>query len=165
MLRIIIATAIVSLIALTNPAIGWSDPTPRILLKATAQVEVTAVDDAGSSVKKRIAADQVVPGTEIIFTITYHNPADQSAEQVVITNPIPKEMRYQNLSAFGNNTHVTFSVDSGQNFDLPENLFLIDPAGKRYPVQPNDYTHIRWKLQKPIPPQASGQVGFRAILQ
>jgi uncharacterized repeat protein (TIGR01451 family) len=156
--------AIVSLIALTNPASGWSDGAQKIRLSATAQIEMSAVDEAGRHVKKRISAQKVVPGTEIIFTITYHNPTDQRVDQVVITNPIPKEMRYQNQSAFGEKTRITFSADKGQHFDLPENLFFLDSAGKRYPVQSDDYTHIRWKLDEPIPPQASGQVGFRAIL-
>ena len=165
MVKLFTAMALVSLIALANPATCRSDGTPKIQLNATAQVEVSAVDEAGRHVKKRISADKVVPGTEIIFTITYHNPTDQRADQVVITNPIPKEMRYQNLSAFGQKTRVTFSADKGQRFDLPENLFFMDSAGRRYPVQSDDYTHIRWKLQEPIPPLASGQVGFRAILQ
>jgi hypothetical protein len=56
-------------------------------------------------------------------------------------------------------------VDNGESFDLPENLYVTDATGRRFPAQPDDYTHIRWKLQKLIPPQASGQVGFRAILQ
>jgi hypothetical protein len=84
---------------------------------------------------------------------------------VVITNPIPEQMRYLNQSAFGEKALITFSVDNGESFDLPGNLYVKDATGRRFAAQPDDYTHIRWKLQNPIPPQASGQVGFRAILQ
>jgi uncharacterized repeat protein (TIGR01451 family) len=163
--KIVTTIAIVMAIALCGPGSGWSDASQKIQLTATAQVEVESVDEEGRRIKKQVPAEKVVPGTEIIFTIGYHNPADQDAEQVVITNPIPEQVRYQNKSVFGEKTHVTFSVDNGNNFDRPDNLFITDATGKRFPVQPDDYTHIRWKLQDPVPPKATGQVGFRAILQ
>ena len=163
--KIVTTIAIVMAITLCGPGSGWSDASQKIQLKATAQVEVDSFDEAGRRIKKRVPAEKVVPGTEIIYTIAYHNPADQNAEQVVITNPIPEQMRYRNQSAFGEKARVTFSVDNGESFDLPKNLYLTDATGRRFPAQPDDYTHIRWKLQETIPPQATGQVGFRAILQ
>jgi uncharacterized repeat protein (TIGR01451 family) len=160
-----IVITIIMAITLCGPGSGWPDASQKIQLKATAQVEVESVDEAGRRIKKRVPAEKVVPGTEIIYAIAYHNPADQNADQVVITNPIPEQMRYRNQSAFGEKARVTFSVDNGANYDLPQNLYITDATGKRIPAQPDDYTHIRWKLQVPIPPGASGQVGFRAILQ
>jgi uncharacterized repeat protein (TIGR01451 family) len=165
MYEIVTTTAIIMAIALCGPDSGWSDTSQKIQLKATAQVEVERVDEAGRRIKKQIPAEKVVPGTEIIYTIAYHNPADQNAEQVVITNPIPEQMRYRNQSAFGEKALVTFSVDDGENFEPPENLYVTDATGRRFAAQPDDYTHIRWKLQAPVPPRASGRVGFRAILQ
>lgn len=156
--------AIIMAIALCVTATGWSDTSSQIQLEATAQVEVITVDE-GRHIRKLMPAERVIPGTEIICTIVYHNPTDQIAEHVVITNPIPEQIRYRNQSVFGEKTRVTFSVDNGQSFDLPNNLFLTDTTGRPFPAKPDDYTHIRWKLQDPILPQASGQVGFRAILQ
>jgi uncharacterized repeat protein (TIGR01451 family) len=163
--KLVKTITIVMAIMLCGPGSGWSDASQKIRLTASAQVEVESVNEAGRRVKRRVPAEKVVPGTEIIYTIAYHNPADQNAEQVVITNPIPEQMRYRNQSAFGEKALVTFSVDNGQSFDLPKNLYVTDATGRRFAAQPEDYTHIRWKLQDPIPPQASGQVGYRAILQ
>jgi uncharacterized repeat protein (TIGR01451 family) len=161
----VLTIAAIMAITLCGLSAGWCDASQKIQLKASAQVEVERVDEAGRRIKRRVPAEKVVPGTEIIYTIAYHNPADHNAERVVITNPIPKQMRYRNLSAFGQKALVTFSVDNGESFDLPENLYVTDATGRRFAAQPDDYTHIRWKLQTLIPPQASGQVGFRAILQ
>jgi uncharacterized repeat protein (TIGR01451 family) len=160
-----IVITIIMAITLCSPGSGWSDASQKIQLKATAQIEVESVNEAGRRIKKRVPAEKVTPGTEIIYTIAYHNPADQTAEQVVITNPIPEQMRYRHQSVFGEKVRVTFSVDGGESFDLPQNLYVTDATGRRFPAKSDDYTHIRWKLQDPIPPRASGQVGFRAILQ
>lgn len=163
--KLIPATVIITAIALCAAATGWSDTSPQIQLEVTAQVEVVIVDDEGSHLKKLMPTEKVLPGTEIICTVIYHNPTDQTAEHVVITNPIPEQIRYQNQSVFGEKARVTFSVDNGQSFNLPQNLYLTDATGRPVPAKPDDYTHIRWKLQDPLPPQASGQVGFRAVMQ
>jgi hypothetical protein len=157
--------AIILTIALCSSVTGWSDTSHHIELNTTLEIEVDNVDDKGRCTKKRIPAETVVPGTEIICTIAYHNTADQNTVQAVITSPIPEQIRYQSQSAFGEKTRVTFSVDDGQSFELPQNLYKADASGRRFPAQPDDYTHIRWELQDTIPALASGQVGFRAILK
>lgn len=162
--QITIITTIIA-IALCSTVTGRTDTSHHVELKTTLEIEVEHLDDEGQRTKKRIPAQTVVPGTEIICTIAYQNSADQNAEQVVITTPIPEQIRYQDQSAFGQKARVTFSVDNGESFDLPQNLYLADASGRRSPAQPDHYTHIRWKMQAPIPARASGQVGFRAILK
>jgi hypothetical protein len=157
--------AIILTITLCSAVTGWSENTDHIKLKSRLEIEVDNVDDQGQSTKKRIPADIVVPGTEIICSIAYHNSADQNTDRAVITSPIPEQIRYQNQSAFGEKTRVTFSVDNGESFDLPQNLYLTGTTGTSFPAQPDDYTHIRWELQDSIPALASGEVGFRGILK
>jgi hypothetical protein len=161
----LLITAIITAIALCGTVSGWSDTSQSLQLNTTMQVEVDRVDDQGRRIKKRVPAEKVIPGTEIICTIAYQNSADRNVGQAVITTPIPQQMHYRSRSAFGEKARVTFSVDNGQSFDSPENLYLTDATGRRFAAQPDHYTHIRWKLQDPIPSRASGEVGFRAILR
>lgn len=163
MIRTLTVMSITMAIALVLHSLGWADTRPKIKLSAQAEVEVKVLNEEGRSIIKRMAARKVIPGTEVIYTIAYHNPANQTAEGLVITNPIPKQMHYRTESVFG--SEAIFSVDNGHSFDRPENLYTIDATGNRYPAKPSEYTHIRWQLQEPVPPQATGKVGFRAVLQ
>lgn len=163
MIRALTIMSILMAMALILHTISWADTTQQIQLQALAEVEVEATDKDGRKFTKLVPAEKVIPGTEIIYTITYHNPADRPAERLVITNPIPREMQYRPESAFG--SEATFSVDNGKRFDRPENLYLLDANGKRNPAKTHQYTHIRWQLAGSLDPQASGRVGFRAVLQ
>jgi uncharacterized repeat protein (TIGR01451 family) len=164
-MRIITMVTMILTIVLTTCVMGWTQTGQGIKLSATAEVEIKTLDTAGRSVISRIPADKVMPGTQVIYTIHYINAGDQPARHVAITNPIPTHMRFQPGGVFGPNSAITFSIDGGKTFDRPENLFIMDQAGRRFPARPTDYTHIRWVLEKPLGPQAKGQVGFRAVLE
>ena len=163
MIRTLTIMSIIMAMALMLHTISWADNGLKIQLNAVAEMEVKAMDTEGRTVTKRVPAEKAIPGSKIIYTITYHNPADHPAELLVITNPIPQQMHYRSKSAFGSG--AVFSMDNGHSFDRPENLYLLDATGNRYLTKPSQYTHIRWQLQKPVRPQASGRVGFSAILQ
>ena len=57
------------------------------------EVDVKAAD--GTMHNERVPAAKVVPGTEVIYVITYRNAGKQPATEVVITNPIPAELAYR----------------------------------------------------------------------
>ena len=42
-----------------------------------------------------------MPGDDLVYTITFQNISDETAENVVITNPIAESLTYVNGSAFG----------------------------------------------------------------
>ena len=89
-----------------------------IRLKAVAEIEVPVVNDKGETEVRRMPATKVVPGTEVIYTITVSNLGDQSADNVVVTDPIPENTTYVDRSAFGSGTEITFSVDGGKSYGL-----------------------------------------------
>lgn len=163
MIRTLTIMSILMAMALILNTISWADAGQQIQLNASAEMEINATGADGGVITQRVPAEKVLPGTEIIYTITYHNPADRPAERLVITNPIPLQMQYKTESAFG--PGATFSVDNGQSFDRPEHLYMLDAAGKRHPAKPDQYTHIRWQLEQPVRPLTSGRVGFRAVLK
>ena len=135
-----------------------------IRLKAAAEVEVSVVNDKGEKEVKRIPATKVIPGTEVIYTITVSNVGDQPADSVVVTDPIPENTTYVDRSAFGAGTTITYSVDGGKSYDLADKLKVKDAAGNLRAATASDYTHIRWVLNFTLKPKDVAPVWFKARL-
>ncbi len=135
-----------------------------IRLKAVAEIEVSVVNDKGETEIKRIPAAKVIPGTEVIYTITVSNLGDQPADSVVVTDPIPENTTYVDRSAFGAGTKITFSVDGGNSYDLADELNVKDAAGNLRAATASDYTHIRWVLNFTLKPKDVAPVWFKARL-
>jgi len=135
-----------------------------IRLKAVAEIEVSVVNDKGETEMKRVPAAKVVPGTEVIYTITVSNLGDQPADSVVVTDPIPENTTYVDRSAFGAGTEITYSVDGGTSYDLADKLKVKDATGKLRAATASDYTHIRWVLNFTLKPKDVAPVWFKARL-
>ena len=150
---------------LAAPLSAWSQAKGHIRLQSQALVEQEVMNAEGKKVVERVPAAKVVPGTEVIFCQRYENIGHESAENAVITNPIPAHMIYTDRSAQGEGTRITFSVDNGQSYNIPAKLFVFDTTGRKFPARPKDYTHIRWTFTHPLPSGAKGEVSFRAILE
>ena len=160
--KVIIAGLAIVLVTLTA---GWAFAQGHIQLKSVAQVEKEVFNQEGKKELKRIPADKVVPGDEVIFTTYYTNISKEVVENAVITNPIPEHMTYKPNSAQGSGAKITYSIDGGKTYNSPAKLFVYDAAGRQFPARPQDYTHIRWTFETPVPSGAKGEVSFRAILE
>jgi uncharacterized repeat protein (TIGR01451 family) len=162
-MRITLPSLLMTLIAgLAASGIAFAEG--EVELKTTAQQEVRVVDASGREVTKLVTASKVVPGDEVIYTITARNLSDQAVESVVIDDPIPEHMTYVMGSAVGEGTVITFSIDGGESFDRSENLVLTDASGTSRAAEARDYTTIRWILNTALAPAATRSVSFRAKL-
>jgi uncharacterized repeat protein (TIGR01451 family) len=155
------------ILALSAAAFG-SDTEPEkgkveVTVAAEKEIEVTGPD--GKTVLQRVPAERVVPGDEVIYTITFINNGDEPAENLVVNNPIPEHMHYVTGSASDASSVITFSVDNGKTFDMPEKLEVQDADGNPVPAKPTDYTNIRWTINEPVAPKSSGEVSYRARLE
>lgn len=130
-----------------------------------AEREVPAVDENGQETTQLAPVTTVVPGDEVIYTITYTNDSDQPADRVVITDPVPAQMSYVQGTAFGPGTHIRFSVDGGESWGAPEALFVKTADGNRRLADAADYTHIRWEMRSTLKPGGRGFARFRAELR
>ncbi len=128
------------------------------------QTEEAYTDEAGELRTRLVAAEKVVPGDEVIYTVTFKNVGDEPAENVVITNPISADLTYVAGSAFGASSSVQFSVDGGKNFAAAEDLTVSEDDAARL-ATPEDYTHVRWLFSNDLAPGAQGVVRFRARLK
>jgi uncharacterized repeat protein (TIGR01451 family) len=136
-----------------------------LVLTVVAEVEIKTINEAGEPDVARIEAARVVPGDEVIYTISCENVGSEKAENVLITNPIPEHMRYVRRTAESDGSTVLFSVDGGRTFGAPEDLVVPDSEGSERRAVESDYTHIRWTLDAPLAPDEIRQVAYRAILE
>ena len=74
------------------------------------QKEEQFVDENGQPDKRLVAADIVVPGETVYYTITFRNVSGESADNVIITNPIAEDLVYVMGSGFGPGTELEFSM-------------------------------------------------------
>lgn len=123
----------------------------------------TAAD--GTVTVTHVAADPVIPGDELRYTITFSNEGDApvDAGSIVITNPLPAEVTYLAGSAFGAGTQITFSVD-GATFDAPEKL-KVTIDGVEVTAPADSYTAIRWQFTPELAAGAKSHVSFNARLK
>ncbi len=148
----------------TGNAVVAQAQTVELVTKAEREVEVV---EKGVKSKKLAPPQKMVPGDEVLYTVTYTNKTAKPAENVTVTNPVPKNTRYRDGSAAGESAEITFSVDGGKTFAAPDKLTVAakdkGAAGARA-ASGADYTHIRWVVKQNVAPGQSGSVRFRAVI-
>ena len=133
-----------------------------IALKSTAEVEQDVVNEKGEKSKKLVPAGKVVPGVEVIWTVTANNVCKQPSEKVTINNPIPAHMSYVANSATGPGSDISYSLD-GKAFGA-EGQLTVSENGVTRKARADEYKHIRWEFKNSLPPGASAFARFRAVL-
>ncbi len=128
------------------------------------QKEEVWVNDAGEADTRLVAAETVIPGDRVVYTITFHNISEDDAENVVITNPIAASLTYVDGSAFGPGADIQFSVDGGQAYGARDELTVTENGVER-PAEAKDFTHIRWVMKQDLPVGAQGMARFSAVLK
>jgi uncharacterized repeat protein (TIGR01451 family) len=136
-----------------------------ILLKTVAEIEQVTTDERGEQSTRLVPVEKIVPGNEVIYTVSATNICDQVADNVVIDNPVPQHMDYIGGSAIGPGTDVSFSIDNGFNYGKPETLKVAGADGKQRQAEPREYTNIRWVMRNPLKPGAVAFARFRAVLE
>ena len=153
-----------TLIATTLFAVSALAQEPGHLnVRTVVQKEEVTVTESGETERNLVPADTVVPGDDVVYTITFTNISDQSADNIVITNPISESLTYVQGSAFGPGTVIEFSVDNGKSFAPPEKL-LVSSDGESRPARAEDFTHVRWTMQNELEAGAQGVARFKARL-
>jgi len=141
---------------------------PKIQLNISAEKEVVELDKKGKEMKKRVAAEETVPGDRLFYTISFNNSGDEVATEARIDNPIPDGTAYIGKSVWGENSDILFSIDDGKSFDKPSKLTyeVTDSKGKTKTktAEPEKYTHIRWVISE-IPAGSEGSVGYTVLVQ
>ena len=134
------------------------------LVKLESEVlkEVEDVDETGTTIVRLVPVTRAIPGELLTFSISYTNEGDEEATDILLTNPVPEHMIYEEGSAEKEGTVTSYSVDGGVTYGVPDSLSVTGDDGNKRQAVPSDYTHIRWQLMDPVPPGGTGVVSFRA---
>ena len=128
------------------------------------QKEQMFINEQGETDTRLVAANLVVPGETVFYTITFSNISEEDADKVVITNPIAADLVYVEGSAFGPGTDMQFSIDGGTTFANRDELSVSEDGVTR-PAEARDFTHVRWVMQNTLEAGAQATARFAAILK
>jgi len=98
-----------------------------------------------------VPAGRLQSGDEVHYTVRVTNPGKQPVTDVQVTKRMPVGLQYVPKSATGPASDVEFSTDGG-------NTFATQPEG-------GEYTHVRWRLRRPLPAGATALLRFRATFR
>ena len=130
-----------------------------------AEKEELYVDANGAEKARLVPVATVIPGDKVVYTITFSNSGEQTANNITIVDPIPAEMRYLDGTAMGPGTEITFSANNGQSYASADKVFVTDDDGARRVATAAEYTHIRWVLRNPMEPSTQAFARFKAELR
>jgi len=156
---------VLGIFALMTCALGsqaFAQTQDCIVLKSVAEIEKEVVNDKGEKSKVLVPAGKVIPGTEVIWSVTANNVCKQPSEKVTINNAVPEHMTLVPNSAFGPGSDISFSLD-GQKF-APAGQLTVRENGADRAARADEYKHIRWVFKNPLQPGASAVARFRAVL-
>ena len=159
----------------------WMASAP-VAAEVTLETDVSKVEstlDGGGRVKRELVpVEEVVPGEELRYSITFTNASEVpvDAGRIIITNPIPDGTRYVPGTAGGEDAVVEYSTD-GETFDArepPAQPGLGDQPGSGDSADPppggvgmtpdgdggSPVRSLRWRYQETLRPGASAEVFF-----
>ena len=105
---------------------------------------------------------KVTPGDKVIFVVSYRNTGKQPLGNVVLDNPLQRQVEYR--SANPGSPAPDVSVD-GKTFGSLETLRVRSLDGSTRAASPNDVTSVRWRLASPLAAGSQGQFAFQAVLK
>lgn len=132
-------------------------------LKTVGENEREVVEQ-GQKVKRLVPVGKVVPGDEIVWTITATNVCKTPTDNVVIANPVPEHMTYVAGSAMGTGADITYSLD-GKEFKNAAELQVRAADGTTRTARADEYRAVRWTYKAAFAPGATAFVRYRAVVK
>lgn len=167
-MNVLIPTLFASLLSATAAHAAPEKAVPaqpgNIVVQSIAEQEIEVKLPNGKTEKKLQAVTKAIPGSEVIYTTRFTNQGKLPAGNIAVTNPVPENTVYVGGSAFGDNTTITYSLDS-KNFNTPDKLKIKTADGKERPAVPTEYTAIRWVYKGELAVGKTGDVGFRVKIK
>ena len=163
--NVVFSSRLLGVIAMlaTTSVLALAQEQAHLDVTTVVQKEEVFTNEDGEPEKRLVDANTIVPGERVVYTITFRNISDQSADNVVITNPIDSNLTYVDGSAIGPGTVIEFSVDGGKSWGSPDAL-QVSEGGRTRRAEAKDFTHVRWTVQNDVAAGALGVVSFTAVL-
>lgn len=126
------------------------------------KIEITITDElvlppGGDRLAVRDTSGSLIsrPGDVILYTLTAANRGDGPAHGVELIDPIPEGTEYVVGSVTGAEMAVSYSIDGGhfyQDAPVTYETTRSDGAIERRPAPASMYTHVKWRVERAIPP-------------
>lgn len=124
-----------------------------------AEVETTVTSVDGKKELRRAPAAKVEPGKVVVYTTRLQNQGKEPATQLSLVAPVPPNTTLLENASFGEAPPL-YSIDQGKSF-APLAQLVVDKEGRQRAARSTDITHLRWQPQKPLPPGAVVEMGFK----
>jgi hypothetical protein len=137
---------------------------PQAVSVTSEVLAVKVVTDAkGKKTNTLVKPGVVIPGTPLVFVLRYKNISSKPVTNYVVTNPMPKSVRFTEFAA--DSGWGSVSVDGGKTFGALAAMQIAGAAGAKRAAQPSDVTHVRWTMAKPMLPGSAGSVIFYGAVE
>ena len=154
----------VTVFALLPAGLALAQEKGCIELKTTAQTEQTVVGPDGQRATTLVPAAKVVPGTDVIWTVTATNVCGKPAGDVAIDSPVPEHMVYLGQGAVAATFSVSYSID-GRRYAGPDALTVREADGSTRTARADEYRHVRYAMQSALAPGQTVSASYRTRVQ
>ena len=124
-------------------------------------VEREQTKAAGSKAVTLAKPTTVIPGDSLVFVVEYKNVGDKPATDFVVTNPMPRAVRFAGSS----DGLEVVSVDGGKSWGFLSTLKMAKPDGTQRAATLADVTHVKWNLKQTLAPGQGGKLVFRGVVK
>jgi len=152
---------LVSLAALSVSAVNAQ----ALKAKQTVEKETTVVSADGAVATVRETVEKIVPGERVVYSLDFNNDDTAPANDIVLTMPIPPEVKYIEGTAEVPQTRVSFSADGGESFSTRQSVMIMDGDGNIRAAGADELTHIRWSVPGPVNVGEGGILSFSATVR
>ena len=150
-----------SLIALA--AVAAAAPAAAQVSLENKVLKETSVRAADGTVTTRMSASKsLAPGDTAVYVMTYRNGGRTPASNLVIDNPVSKDIRYAGPAT--GSPAPTVSVDGGRTYGQLQTLTVRGQNGQRA-ARFADVTNVRWTVAGPVAPGSSGSVSYKGVVR
>ena len=130
-------------------------------LKSDVFIERQIVRDDGSNAVVLEKPNMVTPGDNLVFVVRYKNIGASTANNFVVTNPLPSAVAFNGTS----DGSEVVSIDGGKSWGTLGTLRVSKADGTIRSAVSTDVTHIKWNLNQPLTAGAEGKLIFRGIVK
>lgn len=153
----------IAIIAATS--IMTSVSASALTAKQSVEKEVVVQMPDGTESLTREPASMVVPGERVVYTLSFTNDDAAPATDLVLTMPVPSEIKFMDGSASQDGARVVYSADGGQTFANRAGLRVVGIDGNTRSASSEDITHIRWTVAGPVGVGETGTLSYKGILK
>src|SRR3989344_3259934 len=132
-----------------------------VMTKASIFVERIASQAGGARRVRLEPARQESPGERLIYVVEYRNTGNRPVQGFTVTNPLPRTVR---LDETVDGSELV-SIDGGRSWGPLSALRVPLGNGSWRPANPEDVTHLRWRVGDTLMQGETRRVTFRAIVR